>query len=62
MEGETSTAREGLVSSYKNVCGECAGCMLSFFLLKACHIFEGKKRKNNIVVDFVDLFLFCNFV
>ena len=32
------------------------------FLLKVCHIFEGKKRKNNIEVDFVDLFLFCNFV
>ena len=31
MGGETPIAREGLVSSNKNVCGECAGCMLSFF-------------------------------
>ena len=31
MGGESPIAREGLVSSYKNVCGECAGCMLSFF-------------------------------
>ena len=30
MGGETPIAREGLVSSNKNVCGECAGCMLSF--------------------------------
>jgi len=32
MGGETPIAREGLVSSYKNVCGECAGCMLPLFV------------------------------
>lgn len=43
-------------------CVESVPGACSPFLLKACHIFEGKKRKNNIEVDFVDLFLFCNFV
>ena len=33
MGGETPIAREGLVSSYKNVCGEYAGCMLSFLYI-----------------------------
>ena len=33
MGGETPTTRKGLVSSYKNVCGEYAGCMLSFLYI-----------------------------
>ena len=59
MGGETPIAREGLVSSNKNVCGEYAGCMLSFFYKR--YVIFLRERKERTILRWI-LWIYFYFV